>query len=228
MSTFGGAFFWDAETNEVSIPEHWRANLEWTHDGLWESNFIPNTTYENSQLFTPTAFASGRVAMARVPLWYTCCIGELTAAWDIAVVPSYNGEYYAPTDADTFRILASTDVPEAAFEVLMYLQGEAAADLINVYGAFPALPDLQEASIAVRAEQFPSVQNWDIIAPSLEYAAVPNHESDYPNFARGQQRFADFRTLLYGDTGADIDLQAEIDRLEADLQALVDEAVAGS
>ena len=73
------------------------------------------------------------------------------------------------------------------------------------------------------AAQFPSVQNWDIIAPSLERAAVPNHEYDFPNFARGQQRFSDFRTLLYGDTGATIDLEAEIDRLEADLQAIVDE-----
>lgn len=224
MSTFGGAYFWDAETNTVTIPEHWRANLEWTWNGLWNDNFIANTTYENSQLFTPTAFSSGRVAMSRVPLWYTCCIGDLQANWDIAVVPSYNGEYHAPTDADTFRILASTDTPTEAFTVLQYLQGEAAGELLTVYGAHPALASLQEQAVADKAAQFPSVQNWDIIAPSLERAAVPNHEYDFPNFARGQQRFSDFRTLLYGDTGATIDLEAEIDRLEADLQAIVDEA----
>ncbi len=58
---------------------------------------------------------------------------------------------------------------------------------------------------------------------SLEYAASPGHESDFPNFAKGMQRFSDFRTLLYGDTGKEIDLEAEINKLEADLQAIVDE-----
>jgi multiple sugar transport system substrate-binding protein len=224
FSTFGGANFYDAETGQVTIPENWRANAEWTWNALWNEGFMPNSTYENSTLFAPTLFASGRTAMARVPLWYTCCIGDLDAAWDIAVVPAYGDGSYAPTDADTFRILESTANPEAAFTVLQYLQGEAALDLVTVYGAFPALPDIQEESIAIKAEQFPSVQNWDIIVPSLAFAVAPNHESDFPNFNRGQQRFADFRTLLYGDTGATINLQEELDKLQADLQAIVDEA----
>lgn len=224
LSTFGGANFWDAETGQISIPDNWRANAEWTWNAVWNEHFMPTLTYENSTLFAPTVFASGRTAMARVPLWYTCCIGDLEANWDIAVVPSYNGEYFAPTDADTFRVMSSTDSPAEAFTVLQYLQGEAALDLVTVYGAFPALPGLQEAAIAAKAEQFPSVENWAIITPSLAYAVAPNHESDFPNFNRGQQRFADFRTLLYGDTGATIDVQAEIDQLQADLQAIVDEA----
>ncbi len=228
MSTFGGANFWDPETNEVTIPDHWRAQLQWTWNGIWESHFIPTSTYDASALFTPSAFASGRVAMARVPLWYTCCLGDMTAAWDLAVVPSYNGEYFAPTDADTNRILASTDTPEAAFEVLTYLQGEAAGPLLRAYGAFPAAPDLQEAAIQDKAEAFPSVTHWEVIVPSLDYAAQPNHESWNPAFAQTQQRFNDLRTLIYGDTGADIDLEAEIERLEADLQALIDAEVAGS
>ncbi|MDX2162605.1 MAG: extracellular solute-binding protein [bacterium] len=224
FSTFGGADFYDPETGTVTIPENWRENAQWTWNGLWQDHTIPSATYENSQLFTPTPFASGRVAMARVPLWYTCCVGALTDRWDLAVVPSYNGEYYAPTDADTFRIHETTDTPAEAFEVLTYLQGEAAGPLLIAYGAFPALESLQEQANADRAAAFPSVENWDIINPSLAYAAVPNHESDNPLFARTQQRFADFRTLLYGDTGATIDLEAELDRLEADLQAIIDEA----
>lgn len=224
FSTFGGANFLDTETGTITIPENWRANAAWTWDALWNSNFMPNATYENSTLFAPTLFASGRTAMARVPLWYTCCIGDLEANWDIAVVPSYEGGYYAPADADTFRVMKTSANPEAAFTVLQYLQGEAALDLITAYGAFPALPSIQEQAIADKAAAFPSVQNWAIIPPSLEYAVAPNHESDYPAFNRGQQRFADFRTLLYGDAGAEIDLEAELDKLEADLQAIVDEA----
>lgn len=223
LSTFGGAEFYNAETGKVTIPEHWRENARWTWERLWVDHTIPSATYENSQLFSPTPMASGRVAMARVPLWYTCCIGD-QVNFDFAVVPSYQGNYYAPTDADTFRIHETTDNPEAAFEVLTYLQGEAASILLPTYGAMPALESLQGPYLEGQAERFPSVTHWDIINASLPYAAVPNHESDNPLFARTQQRFADFRTLLYGDTGAEIDIDAELDKLEADLQAIIDEA----
>ncbi|MDZ4763181.1 MAG: extracellular solute-binding protein [Chloroflexota bacterium] len=228
MSTFGGADFWNSETNEVSIPDYWRAQLQWTWDGVWTKRFSPTATYDASALFTPSAFASSRVAMARVPLWYTCCTADMTSAWDLAVVPSYNGEYFSPTDADTNRILASTDTPEEAFEVLTYLQGEAASALLGAYGAFPADPALQEAAVQDKVDAFPSVTHWDVIVPSLDYAAQPNHESWNPGYAQTQQRFNDLRTLIYGDTGADIDLNAEIDRLESDLQTLIDTAVASS
>lgn len=228
LSTFGGAEFYNAETGEVTIPEHWREGAKWIWDGIWADHFIPTATVESSSLFAPTAIGSGRVAMARVPLWFTCCIGPAEGGtpinFDFAPVPAYNGTYSAPTDADTFRIHKSTDNPEAAFEVLTYLQGEAAEQLLIAYGALPALPDIQESYLAGQAERFESVQNWHLINESLAYAAVPNHESDNPLFARTQQRFADFRTLLLGDTGGEIDLDAELDKLEADLQAIIDEA----
>lgn len=224
MSVFGGHPFWNSETGEVTISDAWRANLEWTWKGIWEDNFIPTASYDSSQLFTPSAFASGRVAMARAPLWYTCCVGELQAIWDLAPMPSYNGEYFSPVDADTYRIHATSDTPTEAFEVVQYLQGEAAGRLLVTYGAFPAVPELQEAAIADKAAAFPTVTNWDLVPASLAYAAVPNHESWNPNFPRTQQRFNDLRTLLYGDTGADIDLNAEIDTLIADLQTIIDEA----
>jgi multiple sugar transport system substrate-binding protein len=224
FSTFGGAFFYDAATGQVTIPENWRAAAQWMYDGLWTDYFIPSASYEASQLFAPSAFASGRVAMARVPLWYTCCLGDLQARWDVGVVPAYDGVYHAPVDADTFRILEASANKEAAFTVLQYLQGEAALDLLTTYGGFPALPSLQEEFVSRLSERYPSVENWAIVPPSLERAAVPNHEYDFPDFNRGQQRFADFRTLLLGDTGADIDLTAELDKLQSDLQAIVDAA----
>lgn len=223
LSTFGGAVFYDPETGDVTIPENWRENARWTWSRVWEDHTMPSATYEQSQLFSPTPMASGRVAMARVPLWYTCCIGD-QVNFDFAVVPSYNGNYYSPTDADTYRIHETSDSPAEAFEVIMYLQGDAAGSLLSAYGAMPALESIQEPYLASQAEKFPSVTNWGIINASLPYAAVPNHESDNPLFARTQQRFSDFRTLLYGDTGADIDVDAELDKLEADLQAIVDEA----
>jgi len=103
FSTFGGASVVDA-SGKVTIPENWRAAAKWLHAGLWTDKFIPNASYLNSDLLKPHAFASGKVAMARVMLWYTCCLADMKAKWDLAVMPSYNGTVYAPTDADTFRI----------------------------------------------------------------------------------------------------------------------------
>lgn len=222
FSTFGGAYFYEDGT--VTIPENWREQAQWQYDALWTWHITPTSTYEASQLFQPSAFASGRVAMARVQLWYTCCLGDLQDRWDLGVIPSYNGVYSAPVDADTYRIMKTTENPEAAFTVLQYLLGDAALELLQAYGAFPARPDLQDQFITALSERYPSVENWSVVPASLNYAAVPNHEYDYPNYAVGKQRFADFRTLLFGDTGADIDLTAELDRLQADLQAIVDEA----
>lgn len=223
FSTFGGAPVVDEASGKVLIPEQWRAAAQWIYDGLWTSHFIPTATYSASQLLTPSEFASGNLAMGRTMLWYTCCLGDLDANWDIAYQPGYNGQIYAPADADTFRLHRDTQNPEAAFTVLQYLLGDAALDLLTVYGAYPARPDLQEASIQLKAEQYPSVQNWDIVAPSLDFATVPHHEAWFPGYSQGQQRFSDFRTLLTGDGGADIDLQAELDKLQADLQTIVDQ-----
>jgi multiple sugar transport system substrate-binding protein len=222
FSTFGGASVVDA-SGKVNLPEGWREEAKWLQNGVHKDHFIPNTSYLNSDLLKPHAFGSGKVAMARVMLWYTCCLADMKAKWDLAVMPSYKGTVYAPTDADTFRIHKDTKNPDAAFKVLTYLLGDAALDLLTAYGAYPARPDLQDTFIKGLSEKYPTVKNWDLVAPSLDYTVAPGHESNYPNFNKGQLRFADFATLLYGDTGKDIDVDKEMDKLQADLQTIVEE-----
>jgi multiple sugar transport system substrate-binding protein len=222
FSTFGGAPVVD-ESGKVNIPENWREQAKWMKKMLWEYHAMPSATYSASDLLKPHEFGSGKVAMARVMLWYTCCLGDMKAKWDLAVMPSYKGEVYAPTDADTFRIHKDTKNPDAAFTVLSYLLGDAALDLLKTYGGYPARPDLQDQLIKAFSEKYPSVKNWDLVAPSLDYTVAPGHEANFPNFNKGQLRFGDFRTLLYGDTGKDIDVDKEIDKLQADLQSIVEE-----
>jgi multiple sugar transport system substrate-binding protein len=223
FSTFGGSPVVN-EDGQVVIPENWREHARWMWNALWVDHFMPNNTYINSDLFQPHAFGSGNIAMTRVMLWYTCCLGDLDAAWDLAVVPSYNGTYYAPVDLDTFRVHKDTQNPEATFTVLQYLLGEGALDLLTAYGGYAARPDLQDAGIQAKADIYPSVTNWSVVAPSLAYAPLPHHETWYPNFNKGQQRFSDFGAVLRGDAGADMDLEAELDKLQSDLQAIVDES----
>jgi len=222
FSTFGGATVVNAE-GKVEIPENWREAAKWLHAGVWTDQFIPNAAYQGSALLNSgNPFASGKVAMARTMLWYTCCLADLKSKWDIAVQPSYKGENYFPTDADTFRIHKDTKNPDAAFEVLSYLLGDAALPLLTTYGGYAARPDIQDELIKAFSDKYPSVKNWAIVPESLQYAAAPGHESYFPNFNKGQNRFADFATLLYGDTGKDIDVDAELDKLEADLQGIIE------
>jgi len=225
MSSFGGGVFWDPATGKVTIPDNWRAQAHWQWDAVWKDHFYPTSTYEASTVLTPSAFASGHTAMARTHLWYTCCMADLKSNWSIAALPSYEGNYYSTVDADTFRILKSTKNPEAAFEVLTYLQGEASLPLLTAYGALPARVSDRQSYYDELAKKYPTGDiDTKVIEDSLTYAVTPHHESDFPNFQKGQDRFAAFRTLVLGDTGADIDVDAELDKLAVDLQAIIDEA----
>lgn len=222
--------FYDEETGTITIPQSWRDAAQWKYDRMWVDHTTPNTTYGNSELFgAGNIFQSGNLAMAIVPTWYTCCLGDTVGnfEWDFAVVPkSADGEYHVATDADTFRITKGSANPEAAFTVLSYLLNEAVPTLAPVYGAFPARPEYQQTWIDSKDAQFDWGINWALVGESLNYNNPGNqhHESDHPNWQKGNDRIAAFQTLLGGDTGADIDVNAELDTLQADLQAIVDEA----
>jgi multiple sugar transport system substrate-binding protein len=221
--TFGADYVVD-ESGQVTIHDNWREEAQWHWDGIWTYHFIPTDSYISSQLLNSNAFDSGRVAMARSMAWYTCCLGNLAANWDLAVQPAHEGTIYAPIDLDTFRIHKDTENPEEAFAVLSYLLGDAALDLATVYGGYPARPELQESWVQAKAEQYPSVTHWEVVADSMALAPNPHHEEWYPGFNQGQVRFQDFLTLMRSDGGGDIDLNAELDTLQSDLQGIVDAA----
>jgi multiple sugar transport system substrate-binding protein len=211
------------EDGVVAFPEAWRAEAQWLWDSVWTSHISPTDGVISSELLNSNAFASGRVAMARSMAWYTCCLHELAANWDLAVQPAYQGTIYAPIDLDTFRVHKNTKNPEEAFTVLTYLLGDAALDLTTIYGGFPARPELQSAWIEAKAAEYPSVTHWEVVNDSIVLAPNPHHEEWYPNFNKGQNRFNDFKVLIRSDSGGDIDVNAEFDKLQADIQAIIDE-----
>jgi multiple sugar transport system substrate-binding protein len=220
---------YDPETNTITMPESWYTATEWVQDAVWTDHFIPNATYDASALLNSgNAFSSGNVAMAQTPLWYTCCLGDSIGnfEWDLATVPmSLDGEYHVATDADTFRLTKGSQNPEEAFVVLSYLLDQAVPTLAPVYGAFPARPEYQQPFIDSKAEQFDWGINWDVPVAGLAYnnPGDQHHEANFPNWQKGSDRIAAFASLLFGDTGGDVDIAAELATLEADLQAIVEE-----
>ncbi len=209
----------DDEGN-AQMPEAWREFFHWYYDGIWVDHFIPNGAQVGSDLLgAGNPFSSGNVAMAVTHLWYTCCIAD--DQWQAAAMPSHNGRVVAKLHADTFRILNTSQHPEEAFEVLTYLIGDAALDLLSVYGGMPARPEDTEAYFAALDEKYPQGVNWDVVVDSLNYPDNPSHESWMPNFNKAQDRLLTFRNYI--ENTPDLDIDAELDTLVADLQAIFDE-----
>jgi len=226
---FQPALMYDAEAGTITLPQAWRDATQYLWDATWTTHITPNNTYGSSELFgAGNVFQSGNLAMAITPLWYTCCLGDSVGnfEWDFATVPaSPDGEYHVATDADTFRMTKGSANPEEAFTVLTFLLTEGVATLAPVYGAFPAHPDYQQVWIDAQNERYPFDVNWQVAVDSLAYnnSSELHHEANFPNWQKGTDRIASFLTLLAGDTGVDMDLQAELDLLQSDLQAIVDE-----
>lgn len=219
---FGAGNLVDEEGN-AQIPEHWREAANWYYEGMWgDQPFMPNDPAAGSDLLAAgNPFSSGNVAMAYTHLWYTCCLGDAAESWDIGVLPSYNGTTTAKLHADTFRILAATEHPQEAFEVLTYLVTEAAPSLLQVYGGMPTDAAAQEAFFAGLDETYTQGVNWQVAVDSAQYPDNPSHEGNMPNFNKADERQAAFWSLLIGTEG--LDVNAELDTLQADLQAIFDE-----
>lgn len=219
-TSWGAGNFVDDEGNAV-MPENWADYFEWYYNAMWEDHFIPTATASNSDLLANgNVFSSNNIAMAMTHTWYTCCLGEVSN-WDLAVHPEYEGEVTAKLHADTFRILNTTEHPEEALVVLDYLLGEASQELLNVYGGVPSRPEQQDAFFEDLDERYPQGVNWQVAVDSLDYPDNPNHEANMPNFQKADERIKAFQSLI--ESTPDLDLQAEMDTLISDLQAIFDE-----
>ncbi|MCC6615966.1 MAG: extracellular solute-binding protein [Anaerolineae bacterium] len=223
--------YYDWETGQASLPDSWREATHWLWNGIWTDHFIPNRTYAVSDAFgagSDNVFQTGKIAMAIVPLWYTCCIGDSVGnfEWDFAVVPqSLDGEYHVAMDADTFRITEGSLHPEEAFTVISYLLDEAVPLLAPTYGAFPARANYQQAWIDSQSERYDWGVNWQVAIDSIPYVnpAGAHHESNLPNWSQVYDREYALQTLMEGDTGATMDVDAELDTFIADVQQITEQ-----
>ncbi|MGL4651206.1 MAG: ABC transporter substrate-binding protein, partial [Caldilineaceae bacterium] len=224
VGTFFGAGTDVGADNAAAIPEAWKESWRWWYDGIWgDEPFIPSEPVIQSPDFgAGNPFNSGKIAMAITHMWYTCCIGSAGESWDLGVLPTYNGVVNGRVDADTFRIWKGTENPEAAFEVLSYLIGPASLDLLATYGGMPARESDQDAFFATKSEQYPFVDNWDAIKAGLAYPDIPSGEGYRPNFTEVFDRYRTFGSTLR--TTPDLDVDAEIATLEADLTAIMQKA----
>ena len=226
IGTFFAPGTFVADDGSAQIPEPWIEAWQWYND-LVTAGAAPNQAEIDSDVLSAgNAFDTGNVAMANTHLWYTCCVrdeeGNGRDFWDLAVMPEYNGTATSKLHADTFRVLSSTENPDAAFEVLSYLLDDAAPVLLDTYGALPARQDLRDPFFAGLDELFPQGVNWQAALDGLEHPDVPSHESNMPNFFEAEIVIDRWEDRLTTEMGMDAAAAA------AELRAALDPVFAGA
>lgn len=219
---FGGGIPYDETTGEAVIPDNYVDAWQWYYDGVWTYHFMPNADYQNSDQFNKgNLFPSGNVAMAHVHTWYTCCFDNSAMSWDIAVMPTINGQITAKLHGDTFAIMAQSQHQDVAFRVLSDMVVD--PELAVIYGGMPAIEADRPAFFdALDANAAPNVIDWGVAEEMLQYPDLPNHEAWLPNLAEANSLLGEFRTTM--DQTPDFDLDAAIQELKEDLQAAYDAA----
>ncbi|HET6745346.1 MAG TPA: extracellular solute-binding protein [Candidatus Limnocylindria bacterium] len=216
----------DGET--AQIPDPWQDAWAWHYDNIWEHHITMTEALRDAPEFgNENPFQARKAAMAISHLWYTCCTSPVDDAgdpidpqWDIAAVPSNNGTITSNFNADTFRIWGDTEHPEEAFEVLTYLIGDAAQDLLGIYGGMPARTADQEPFFAGLEERWTQGVDWQVAKDSVAYADNPSFEGWTPNYQAAFAAVVAFESVLRSTEG--LDLAAEIEGLREELQTIYD------
>ncbi|HEY6014631.1 MAG TPA: extracellular solute-binding protein, partial [Candidatus Limnocylindrales bacterium] len=170
-SAFFGAGALQDSSGKAVIPDYMAQAAKWYNDGVWKDHFIPTANQVTSDLLSGgSEFASGNVAIDEGHTWFTCCVTPSAPKkpfkFGFAVQPTVNGKITSPLHADTFSILKTTKVPDAAFKALQAIV--ASGDLLTAYGAMPADQTKQQAWFDSIDAQFPGMKlDWDVAKQML-------------------------------------------------------------
>jgi multiple sugar transport system substrate-binding protein len=208
----------------AQIPDAWAAAWNWFYAAMWEDHFsMTGAQFESTDL-NPEGypFFTGNVSMSQNYLWSTYGVAGAGDDWDLAASPSYNGQITAAFNADTFRIMKGTEHPDAAFEVLTYLLGEASDELLEIYGGMPAREGEQDAFFANLSENFPQEVDWQVAIDGVQYADNPNFESPMPSYNEALSLLDTFGTRW--QTESRLNLDEEFEDLRTQLQEIFDAA----
>jgi multiple sugar transport system substrate-binding protein len=222
---FGSGALIGADGKAV-IPDYIAQGEKWYNDGVWKDHFIPTAAQVASDLLSAgSEFGSGNLAIDEGHTWFTCCVTPAAPKkpfkFGFAVNPTVNGKITSPLHADTFSILKTTKVPDAAFKALQAMV--TSPGLLTAYGAMPADQTKQQAWFDSIDKTFPGIKlNWDVAKSMLAYPDVPNHQSFVPDYAKVRSAMQAFGNHYRTTSGLDMD--AELAKLKQTVQGIFDAA----
>jgi multiple sugar transport system substrate-binding protein len=224
---FGSGSLAAPGSKTVTIPDAWKAAWKYYYDAIWTDHVSLTGPQFESKDINPKdyPFFNGYTAMSENFLWSTYGVADAGDDWDLAAIPSYNGQTTAAFNADTFRILKGSKHPDEAFQVLTYLLGDAAPDLLKAYGGFPARTADQAAGIAALQSQFKNTVDWQVAIDGIGKADQPNFESFMPayNESLGLVGSGGKYLTKWGNT-AGLDMDKEIQALKTEMQGIWDKS----
>ncbi len=224
---FGSGSLAASDGKTVQIPDAWKAAWKYYYDAIWKEHVSLTGPQFESKDINPKdyPFFNGYTAMSENFLWSTYGVADAGDDWDLAAIPSYNGQTTVAFNADTFRILKGSKHPDEAFQVMTYLLGDASADLLKAYGGFPARTAEQQAGIDALQSQFKNKVDWQVAVDGIGKADNPNFESYMPayNESLGLVGSGGKYLTRWGNT-AGLDMDKEIQALQDEMQAIWNKA----
>ncbi len=192
-----------AADGEITWTEPSKDAIRWYYSAIWEKHFIPPRGGAVDQW---AVFGSGQAAMAYAPLWNLSLITS-QQTWDIAPVPSHNGQIVSYTDVDGLMALSTTEYPQEAARAILYL-----ASMLDAFKpedreimSLPARTDFQPPYLAALDARYPQGVNWQVALDSLPYSQYSDH--DYRTDPLCQDEFMDRLSRTPG-----LNLEAEFDQ----------------
>jgi multiple sugar transport system substrate-binding protein len=179
--------------------------------------------------------SSGNVAMNAAWGWSIGSIWDAKTnkatmkAWDMGVVPSWNGTTTSPLDADTFTISKASKYPDQAFKAMVAIMAD--GTLMKDYGGEPAKTADQAGFFTsfdtTLAPIFPNNKvTWSVLGEMQKHPAVPSIEANMPNFTTASNDYGAFYTKLQGTAG--LNINDELTKLQTTLQADFNNSCQGS
>ncbi len=204
----------------VQIPDAWATSWKYFYDGIWKDHVsMTGPTFLNTDINPNNyPFFTGKVAMSENYLWSTYGVSDAGDDWNLAATPQYNGKTTAAFNADTFRIMKSTQHPDEAWKVLTYLLGDGGKKLLKAYAAMPAVPSEQDAFFQALQADYTQTIDWNVVREGAKYADVPNYESWVPAYNQTFSLIQTFNTKWQATPGLNLD--SEIADLKAQMQAV--------
>jgi len=205
VNIFGADPVIDSQGN-FTLSELWRQGYHWYYSGIWEKHFIPTGNYNSRAGFT-----AGNMAMMINNMWYLKNLKNTSFQWDLAAIPTYEGQATVDWLGGAMLVSRSTAYPNEAVRAAYALANT--VDLLEINGYIPASNKLLNEVLEALKNEYPGV---DIQAAldGLNHLSQPPSISPLP--VDMDALFEDFRDRI--STVQGLDLDAELDKLEAELK----------
>jgi multiple sugar transport system substrate-binding protein len=196
------------QQGNASLPESWREGYRWYYSAIWENHFMPTGSYSSR-----APFSSGNLGMMINNMWYLVNLKGVPFEWDLAAIPSYNGQATVDWLGGAMLISSSTPYPNEAVRAAYSLANS--IDLLRIGGYIPAVENLQGDVLAALKNEYPGV-DFQAALDGLNHLSQPS--TVYPIPAGMEVKFEDFRDRI--STVEGLDLEAELDKLDAAIKAI--------